>query len=122
MAACSDHAGSERRRGRIAPMARRRSRLAANRRTIPTRRSADQPEQLVAQDKPADTAATTRLPVRFRARSTLPALAAAAFVAVGYLLGLELESMALGFMGACLLFLISVAVLTSFGGSSAGRR
>lgn len=103
-------------------MARRRSRLAANRRIIPACRSADRPEQPVAQDKPADAAATTRFLPRSRARLTLPALAAPAFVAVGYLLGLEFESMALGFMGACLLFLISVAVLTSFGGSSAGRR
>lgn len=122
MHACPDHAGSERRLARVAPMAKRRSRLAAGRRTILARGSADRPEQAVAQDKPADTAVITRFLSKFRGRSMLPALAAPAFVAVGYFLGQEFESMALGFMGACLLSLVSVAVLTSFGGSSAGRR
>lgn len=51
-----------------------------------------------------------------------PAVLALAFVAVGYLLGLELESMLLGYMSTCVLFLVGIAALTSFSGSAARQR
>ena len=55
-------------------------------------------------------------------KAASPLLAVAAFLLTGLLLGSELESNAMGFMGACMIFLVATALRGAVGGAARRRR